>query len=449
MDDKAKQEHLALFRQSSDNVNGHSLQKQHSLSGIANEAKRTRINVTLPPATLPPKSKRNQPNYFDTRLANKNTTSTTSSSASSTTTTTDNLKKLHSTQSSSARNRPSMDHTDTDTTSIKSNSTQSESSLISNRIITTNDSTSSTEIPNYPSIERGQLETQNVPSLGTVSGATGSRMSGALQTTIDDKAVPEIQGYLTKRGKRNSLSWKKRWFECFPGSDGVIKYYKTPSQNKKNPLGRIYLQNADVEPLNQGQPSRRKEFGFRICTKKRLWEIITKDEKVQSAWLEVLQRECTSGANLLIMQAEEMMYLEQEGLDGDSRASISSTSTTNITITRTTTKPKAMRDANLQSPVVQRRVKRQPRGDLTPFSAWGYGGQDSRRLTYLDPDKHDDVMRDLAGTSLTPIDDDEDSLSEEELTDDDDDPEWSEKRSRKTSSGCEDDNASTLSLRSF
>ena len=112
-----------------------------------------------------------------------------------------------------------------------------------------------------------------------------------------------IEGWLTKRGRRNKRSWKTRWFEAFPGRDGVLHYYKDGSKGKR--LGSISLSNATVRPSTaDGDLS---IFGFVIVTGKRVWELATETRGVLNGWLEVLGYASDSRADQLIVQAEEMI----------------------------------------------------------------------------------------------------------------------------------------------
>eukprot|EP00041_Stephanoeca_diplocostata_P017782 m.365623 g.365623 ORF g.365623 m.365623 type:complete len:441 (+) comp20818_c0_seq1:240-1562(+) len=136
--------------------------------------------------------------------------------------------------------------------------------------------------------------------------STNESHGSHLQTINDPPAgTAAIEGYLVKRGRRNTRSWKKRWFEAFPGDDGLINYYTT---NKKHRLmGRIYLQHARVESTQRTARDKTIVYGFTISTEKRLWQISAPSQQVASDWLAVLQRSHVSNANALIDQAEELM----------------------------------------------------------------------------------------------------------------------------------------------
>lgn len=73
--------------------------------------------------------------------------------------------------------------------------------------------------------------TSAVPASSVISyGSQGSVDSTDEPHTRRPKGLPDspahaaaIEGYLVKRGRRNTRSWKKRWFEAYPGDDGLIK----------------------------------------------------------------------------------------------------------------------------------------------------------------------------------------------------------------------------------
>eukprot|EP00039_Didymoeca_costata_P006614 m.91891 g.91891 ORF g.91891 m.91891 type:complete len:331 (+) comp13320_c0_seq8:338-1330(+) len=115
------------------------------------------------------------------------------------------------------------------------------------------------------------------------------------------RVFPAIEGWLTKRGARNKRSWKTRWFEAYPGPNGVIHYYKDKESVK--PLGSIDLHNADVRPSLRASDV----AVFVVVTPKRVWELAANSQSVLERWLGALGYAKISRADELIMEAEEML----------------------------------------------------------------------------------------------------------------------------------------------
>lgn len=124
--------------------------------------------------------------------------------------------------------------------------------------------------------------------------------SGSI-TEVVLSGMPAIEGWLTKRGGRNKRSWKTRWFQAYPGPNGVIIYYKGKENPK--PLGSIDLANATVRPANAN-----KDVAlFVIITQKRVWELAASSYAVMERWLNALGYSEVSRADELIREAEQMI----------------------------------------------------------------------------------------------------------------------------------------------
>lgn len=133
-----------------------------------------------------------------------------------------------------------------------------------------------------------------LPAIFISSFKVGSSLSKLI---ISNGYVMEArsEGYLLKKGAKNTLSWKKRWFVL--NTDGTAAYYK--ADDKRDLMGTIQLKEAAIKD------SSALEFSFDIVTSNRAWHLKASSKEEMDSWIRTLQKMCdNSPVNDAILQAE-------------------------------------------------------------------------------------------------------------------------------------------------